>query len=118
MEGYQKAYRTEWNNLLLCQVIAPIYAEAMEYLQKTLGLDSTASGRQAEMQDKIDNFHSFFPNIEDACDKYWKDFVKAVYKYISKRQIRMFLSHRFVDRTDLDVSCYSLCEDEGNVHVF
>lgn len=111
----KKAYRTEWNNLLLCQVIAPIYAEAMEYLQKTLGLDSTASGRQAEMQDKIDNFHSFFPNIEDACDKYWKDFVKAVYEYISKRQMRMFLSHRFVNRTDLDVSCYSLCEDEGNV---
>lgn len=70
----------------------------MEYLQKTLGLDSTASGRQAEMQDKIDNFHSFFPNIEDACDKYWKDFVKAVYEYISKRQMRMFLSHRFVDQ--------------------
>eukprot|EP00105_Crassostrea_gigas_P042862 XP_019927010.1 PREDICTED: sacsin-like [Crassostrea gigas] len=111
----KKAYRTEWNNLLLCHIIAPIYAKAMESLQKIIGLDSPRRGHAVVMHDKIKKFHSFFPNIEKASGYYWRDFVRAVYNVIAKKQMRMFLSYRCIDQTDLEVVCFSLHEDNGNV---
>ncbi|XP_052698442.1 sacsin-like [Crassostrea angulata] len=111
----KKEYRTQWNNLLLCHVIAPIYAKALEALQKALGLDSTKRGAKYTMMDKIKQFHTFFPTIADASDHYWKEFVEAVYINIAEKQMKVFLSYRFIDGNQIEVLCYSLNEAYGNV---
>lgn len=67
------------------------------------------------MRNKIDQFHSFLPDIEKASDQYWKNFICAVYKYISLKQMKIFLSSRSLDRKDAEVLCYSLNEENGNV---
>ncbi|XP_052702133.1 sacsin-like, partial [Crassostrea angulata] len=110
----KKAYRTEWNNLLLCHVIAPTYAKALESLKKTLCLDSTTNDVRI-LRNKIDKFHSFFPDIKKATDQYWKNLICAVYKYISVKQMKIFLSSCSIYIKDPEVLCYSLNEENGNV---
>uniref|UniRef100_A0A8W8HXQ4 Sacsin n=1 Tax=Magallana gigas TaxID=29159 RepID=A0A8W8HXQ4_MAGGI len=111
----RKAYRTEWNNLLLCDIIAPIYAKAMQSLLTILGLDSITKESRVEVKDKIDKFHSCFPNIDRASDIYWKDFVKAVYKQIAKTQLKIFLCFHSIDNYKAEVLCYALDEENENV---
>ncbi|XP_078314206.1 sacsin-like isoform X2 [Crassostrea virginica] len=110
----KKAYRTEWNNLLLSHVIAPTYAKALEWLQHNYGLNPSVRGVQSEMQTKLRQFYSYFPNIEKAEDHYWKCLVRSVYQFIEKKNMKLFLSCREVDNDEIELSCYSLHEENGN----
>ncbi|XP_078314810.1 sacsin-like [Crassostrea virginica] len=109
------SYRSEWNYLLLSHVIAPIYAKALGWLKDILGLDSSAIGNRVEMEYKIKKLHSFYPVDDYATDQYWKKLVASVYMYIEKNQMKLFLSSREMEERKIQVLCYALDEDNGNV---
>ena len=111
----KRAYRTEWNHLLLTHVIAPIYAKALEWVRNFLDLNCSVRGKHKEIENKIKHFHSYFPDVQKASDHDWKTLVDSVYKCIEKEEMKLFLSFYPVEKGMLEVSCYSLTEENGNV---
>nr|XP_022329303.1 sacsin-like [Crassostrea virginica]XP_022329305.1 sacsin-like [Crassostrea virginica]XP_022329306.1 sacsin-like [Crassostrea virginica] len=111
----KRAYRTEWNHLLLTHVIAPIYAKALEWLRNILDLNCSVRGKHKEIENKIEHFHSYFPDVQKASDHNWKILVNSVYKCIEKEEMKLFLSSYPIEIGMLELSCYSLTEENGYV---
>ncbi|XP_078314515.1 LOW QUALITY PROTEIN: sacsin-like [Crassostrea virginica] len=114
-ENANCTYRTEWNYLLLMHIIAPIYAKSLEWLQNILDLNSSVRGKHKQIEEKIKYFHSYFPDVNKASDHYWKKLVGSIYKFIEKKKMKLFLSSYALEKRILEISCYSLHEENGNV---
>ncbi|XP_061172842.1 sacsin-like [Saccostrea echinata] len=111
----KREYRTQWNYMLLSHVIAPIYAKALDLLQSIMGLSSMEEYETLNLQRKLDNFHSFFPNVALASNHYWKHLGRAVYDCIAERNMNLFFSCRLIKQDVCKVFGYSLYEEKGKV---
>ncbi|XP_048734804.2 sacsin-like [Ostrea edulis] len=107
-------YRSQWNYLILTDIIAPLYAKAIEMQLTAMKLVPAGKYHDWQLRIKLKDFHSFFPNLEKVEDRYWKHLTMEVYKSISKLQLKVFLSGHCVDKDQYELQCYPLSENNSN----
>ncbi|XP_062614458.1 sacsin-like isoform X2 [Saccostrea cucullata] len=112
----KKEYRTQWNYLILCDIIAPIYAKAIEVQCKAFKEEiMNAKSQDWKIRQQLKNFHSFFPNFEDTSDHYWKHLTAHVYRNISGQGLEVFISCHTDGKDQFQLSTYSLQKDSNDI---
>ncbi|MEW8546208.1 MAG: hypothetical protein AB2693_22040, partial [Candidatus Thiodiazotropha sp.] len=80
----EKGYKSEWNNLLISDIISQAYIDALKFVKSQLFPDCKKKRQQtADMvMANISSLEAVFPNSNEAVDRYWKYLVQSVFQRI------------------------------------
>ena len=84
-------YRSDWNNLLLQDVVASCYITMLVEVRDFLKLSTTRDTKhetETEILSKINVYESFFP-CQIPADKYWKTLVDSVYREMTRMKLKI-----------------------------
>ena len=84
-------YRSDWNNLLLQDVVASCYITMLVEVRDFLKLSTTRDTKhetESEILSKINVYESFFP-CQIPADKYWKTLVDSVYREMTRMKLKI-----------------------------
>ena len=88
-------YRSDWNNALLGDVIAPCYLTLLDEVREFLHLPSapdkeqfTFHGTKEALSRKIDEYEKLFPLVVSG-ETYWATLGRAVYQKMDERRLRL-----------------------------
>ena len=84
-----KGFKSDWNLLLLSDVVAASYIEALKFVQQKLSL-SQRNSKQANVFQTIRTLEMFFPDLDETSEKYWKHLVKSIFETVVTNHEKLF----------------------------
>ncbi|XP_036395895.1 sacsin-like [Megalops cyprinoides] len=83
-----KSLKMEWNESLKLNVIAPLYADLLNYVHDTVKKDSHSS--LLSLGQHLDSAYlHFFPKISDSIGPEWHGTINAMFKSINERNLHL-----------------------------
>ncbi|XP_057707714.1 sacsin [Corythoichthys intestinalis] len=79
--------KTDWNESLKNKVIAPLYADLLYYISRTISV-KTASRKELDTCFTNSYLH-FWPTVSENVDQEWHEMIHEVYRSISKRRLNV-----------------------------
>ena len=90
-EEGREEFKSDWNCVLLSDIVAAAYVEALTYIKCNVVFPETSlKYSEVEVLDKLMTFYSFFPLAKYASDNNWKGLVRSVFRNIISRDIQLF----------------------------
>ena len=87
----EKGYKSSWNFLLLSDIVARSYLEALKFLKENIFADGNTQGYSKQhFHEHINDFHTYFPYGKIATDNYEKFLGQSIFKMIINEQEELF----------------------------
>ncbi|XP_036400685.1 sacsin-like [Megalops cyprinoides] len=85
-----KSMKTEWNEFLKLRVIAPLYADLLDYIRSNiLKIQTQYLSLDKLGRDLHSSYLAFFPHISSDVAQEWQGMIHRVYQSINDRELRM-----------------------------
>ncbi|CAG2253088.1 unnamed protein product [Mytilus edulis] len=105
-------FRSAWNKHMMKNVIAPAYVSALHLIKEILGLKDETIVEEKQIKKTLDLYHSFWPDICQGTNEYFKFLAAIIYRWISRNEEPVFPSYKFLNETEVKVRFYPLSSHE------
>ena len=101
-------YRSEWNEHIIKNIIAPIYIKCILQWKTDLELEAGSQINTSDLRQKMLLYHEVFPMHKNVNGDIWKHLVSAIYKLVHKHEVPLFLSCKHLPKSKVLVNCFPL----------